>query len=756
MNVPLSVTNYPTKTKRPRERFLIWHDRKCDDIQSPIYPYFYSYSDLTIEGIISKEKIRKRALSDFQEHVFYKYSFPTRASLTSYRDMIRTDERYKDVHTFEDNIPFILRNRIDNPDVFRKFPHTKPLGFHLIDIEQETPPDKIFPTTDERIISISFQNNDEKIVTGYLVDNKSKDKKLLERYREAYETKKPDVLVVYNKMYDIYMIVNRCKKNGITTKWIGRGNSEPYFGGKHRINIPGVVIYDVYDSSSTDQSLTGNVATRGLKDVSNYFGFKTDIEVINFETTKSIDLIGSKELIDYNKDDIRRLKFLHDVYWGTVEYQAEDLGIPLDMATDLNITDLGIIVLGDLYREHNIIADGDNATRYPDIFKRKKKKDEKNYQGALSYNVRKGLFVHVFKADVGSMYPSIMSEFNFSPDTCTLIGYEDYVEDGFKIVEKEHSYLYYIPDNQINSTVVIESLKRKGFLSIAVRRFLDERSEYKKQYKKTGDKRYLSKSNHSKVKANGGIYGVMGNPHHPFGFVPAAIATTGIGRECAKVLVDILEESYPRSVTNLDTDGVHFSAPKIDEEKIISLFNKRLKEKFKRDLNIYIDIDSYDKGYFHKSKNYILQKGEKIILHGVAMKASSKSKIKMNLIKELAVAKLNEEPIDDIIKKYTDNLLDFPLRDFAMHVTMGMHPWQYKNKSCIACQIAKQAKDNFNLEPSIGNEYYYIKENDGYVLYQLAKKDNIDIDYYIDDIYSTLKIFEPEMENPNKKKKIKL
>ena len=183
MKVPLIVTNYKTKEN---EFFVIWSNGKSYNVHAPIKPYFYSYDNMEIPNA-DKTKVKARALSDFQEHTFYKYSFKTRAQLTSFRDLIRNDEKYKNLKTFEDNIPFILRNRIDNPDIFSEYKHTDDIIFHSIDIEQETPPDKIFPTSSERIISISFRNSgDKNIRTIYCKSKKSSDKPVLEKYKELY------------------------------------------------------------------------------------------------------------------------------------------------------------------------------------------------------------------------------------------------------------------------------------------------------------------------------------------------------------------------------------------------------------------------------------------------------------------------------------------------------------------------------------------------------------------------------------------
>jgi len=708
MQVPLSVESIEENGK---EKLSFWANGKNIVIDAPIKPYFYSLEKLNIPAKMTKvEGIR---ISDYQKKTFYKYEFNTRKE---------------------------LRNRIDSPNLYTKYAHTNVLKFNFLDIEQYCPKDKLFPTYDDRISSLSFSEDGEKIKTVFLKEENPSDKKLLEVYKANYPF--PDIEVLYNKGYDLPTIFERCKRNGLDINWFSKKLNEPYVGGKHGIRIDGTVIYDVLDSTRKDQSLTGNVPNKGLKVVSDYFGFKSTAKVlVGDEITQAI---GSRELVEYNKEDVRRLFFLFNIYWEGIEYTANDLKIPLSEAVDISVTDLGIIVLGDLYREHGIICDGDNSTRYPEIFERHKKPGEPNYQGALVYIKQRGLFTPVLKADYSSMYPTIASEFNFSPDTCTILRYEPYKKKGFKIEEDKDTFTYYIPDNALKKIVVVQTLKKKGFLSKAIRKFLDERDQYKKEWKETGSKIARARSDIAKVKANGGIYGNMGSPRSPFGFAPVAVATTGIGRQCAKLLIDVLETLYPNSVIEVDTDGVYFTAEDYNEERIIHYFNEALREKFKKELDLTIDVDIYERGYFHKAKNYILKKGNNIILHGAAMKASSKDNISKNLINELADAKVNDKPTDGIIQKY--KALDFPLRDFAMQVTMGRHIYEYKNQNCISVNIANQAFHHFKIKPQIGNNYFYVKCREGYRLYQLVKKEDIDIKYYSKKVDKILKMFESEYE----------
>jgi len=724
MNVPLSVEPV---VKFKKEKLDIWFNGKNKVIDSPIKPYFYSNKKLDIRYVPSTN-IRAIALSNYQEKNFWKYEFNTRKDLVT----ARSD------YTFEDNIPFIIRNRLDIPDLFTKFPHTKELKFLFIDIEQYTKPTDMFPTYEDRIISISWCTNNRVIKTVYLKDDTTTDKKLLEKFIEVYQKIAPDVIVVYNQSYDIPTLLQRCIKNRIDTGKFAKNGVKPYIGGKHKISIDGVVIYDVLDSARADQSLTGNVQNRGLKAVSNYFGFKTSHEDFDIKTIH--DMVGTQELVDYNKDDIRRLLLLFDIYWYNIEFNANDLKIPLNTALELNTTDLGLIVIGDEFKKQNIIADGNNYKRYPEIFQ-EKHSGKGNYEGALIGISKTGLFEPVFKADYSSMYPSIMASFNLSPDTTTLLMFEAYGK--FWIEEEDNWFVYHIPDKVLNRNMVIQVSKTPGFCSELVKRFLDERAEYKRMWKTTGKKKYRAMSDNRKVKANGGVYGIQGSPNHAFGFVPIAIATTGIGRECCQLLVDILNGLYPKSVIETDTDGVYFSSCDIEKDKILGMFRSKLQEKFKKDLDLSIDIDDYDKGYFYKAKNYILQREDSVIYHGAAMKARSKDLLSRNLIQELAQAKLNNQPTKDIIKKYAS--LDFPLQHFAMSVTLGKHMHQYKNLNAIAPRLANFAEKYLGIKPEIGQQYHYIKTGSGYQLLELSKKENIDRNYYLEEIQRVVKMFDVEL-----------
>ena len=133
MEVPLVVKSIENKGK---EQFEIWYNNKKKIIDSPINPFFYSYErDLGIDELHVKKldatplsNTSSGSLSEFQTKPFYKHSFKTRKELVHWRNAIGMSR------SFESNIPFVVRNRLENPDVWKNYPNTDRLKFIFLDI----------------------------------------------------------------------------------------------------------------------------------------------------------------------------------------------------------------------------------------------------------------------------------------------------------------------------------------------------------------------------------------------------------------------------------------------------------------------------------------------------------------------------------------------------------------------------------------------------------------------------------------------
>jgi len=733
MNVPLSVVAQPIKNE---QKLVIWADEKKHVVDAPFKPYCYSFAELDINSQV--EEIEAVRLSDMKKTRFFKHKYNTVRGVEKNRIQGKT---------FEHNIPFIFRVRADLPDFYTQYPHKQDLKFLFFDIEQYSPPGAFFPTFDDRVTNIAYcTNKDRKIQKLSIKKTTKSDKGMLEYFRDIVDDIYPDVYVYYNKSYDLPTIIRRFERLNLDTRVFSKDNTKPYIGRKKDIKLSGSIIYDPYDNISGDQSLNGEVPDRGLKAVSNYFGYETDIEPIDFRLESIHDLIGTERLKDYNADDVGRLLYVFDIYFENVLLSAEDYKLPLSEVTKVQPFDLGVMLLGEEFSKRNIVSDGLNRDRFPEIFQREKEKDEANFQGALSNIKRYGTFKKVAKVDASSMYPRIVGHFNFSHDTTSIVGYEKYDKEGFKAVEKEDYYLYYIPDNVIKKTIIIKVLKKLGFTTKIMRERIESRTDYKEKYKKTKLKKYSALSEVEKVKANG-IYGIQGNSGHPFGHLPIAMATTGIGREIIKLLILSLNELYPDCVIEWDTDGVYFTETDMfDEVEVWRRFDYYVEKKFGREIIVDVGYDYYDSGYFRKAKNYVLKKGDVIDLHGVSMKSSRMCPIERNLTKEMALSKLGEKDEYDVEKKYK-NLTNFDVKDFVMSMEQGRTLKSYSSTGSLPYRLAVQAQHMLNQKPEVGNKYYYIKTIDGFELFQAPDRGAIDYNYYMNKVEDIIKRFQIESKN---------
>jgi len=157
-------------------------------------------------------------------------------------------------------------------------------------------------------------------------------------------------------------------------------------------------------------------------------------------------------------------------------------------------------------------------------------------------------------------------------------------------------------------------------------------------------------------------------------------------------------------------------------------------------LNLEVDFDEYDSGFFHLAKNYILKKGNVLELHGAALKSKSKCKIESLLINELGNAKVDGKTEEVIVKKF-QNLVDFDYRDFVMSKTLGMNINEYKDNKSISYRLAMKAQHYLNRKPEVGNTYYYVKSREDYELFETCDKSRIDLRYYNGIVKKILDVF---------------
>lgn len=227
--------------------------------------------------------------------------------------------------------------------------------------------------------------------------------------------------------------------------------------------------------------------------------------------------------------------------------------------------------------------------------------DAENFQGAEVIS-NPGIYEHVYKVDVASLYPSIMLKNEVYP------------------AEKDYN---------------------GNFLKI-LKKLTQERLTNKRLAKETGDRYYKDMSESQKIVINS-AYGFMGAPGLNFNYPEGAAQVTHEGRRILNVALD-WAKFHNLQIVNGDTDSISFTNGK---DLLINQCLEQLNARSGEGI-VWEDDGYYKKVIVVKSKNYVLQ-GEKLTIKGSGLKATMKEKALQRYIREV---------IDALLAGKKESLLD--------------------------------------------------------------------------------------------------
>jgi len=226
---------------------------------------------------------------------------------------------------------------------------------------------------------------------------------------------------------------------------------------------------------------------------------------------------------------------------------------------------------GQAFAPLEIVSDKANKERFPQIFGR----GGKPYQGALVKCFRTGTFFNVKHKDFASMYPSIMMEYNLSPETVTLVAIKPYTGE-YRFEKYDDYWIIEVPDvpkkkgkpdwktaAQVICRVDMteDSVTKKKLVAIRKERF-----RLKQKYKKTKDEGLYSRQYALKVIQNT-LYGYCGMQWSLYGNILVAILITALGRYHMNKEINKPEYGKPvvvegvragERIIEVDTDGFYY------------------------------------------------------------------------------------------------------------------------------------------------------------------------------------------------------
>ena len=588
------------------------------------YTYARHYGDkILVRGI----KDGKRFISkhDFRPTLFVKSDKPSKyksiygenvspIQFESNKEATAFYDRYKDVSNF----PIFGQDYYGYQYITEKYPgpvewDAKKCKIYSIDIE--TTSENGFPNVDsptEKMLVITMQDNNTKKITTFGVgeftptDNVKgldidyiacKDEyTLLSTFLEWWEQNCPDIITGWNSaLFDIPYLLAR------TERILGEGEHKRYspfeLVNKRKVRFAA-------GREMTAFEITG-VAQLDYLDLYKKFTYVT-------RESYKLDFIAETEL-GKNKleSGFDTFKEFYEKDWNRfVEYNIIDTVIVDELEDKMKLVELAMTMAYDAKCNYNDVF---SAVRTWDsllynhlwekniVIHQKSGKKDRQIEGAYVQEPKPGGYDWVCSFDATSLYPSILMQYNMSPETI-VPGFKydvkvDDLLDRYKLDKlKEKNYA-------MASNGTCYTREKQGLFPEIVQKFFNDRLKYKKlmqeaqkKYQETGAKAYqneVSKYNNfqmaRKIQLNS-LYGALANQYFRFydDDIAEGITMTGqlVIRDTAKAL-----DNYMNKVCGTedemysfysDTDSCYVTCknlvenffPDKDTDKVVELLDK--------------------------------------------------------------------------------------------------------------------------------------------------------------------------------------
>ena len=358
----------------------------------------------------------------------------------------------------------------------------------------------------------------------------------------------------------------------------------------------------------------------------------------------------------------------------------------------------------------------------------------KKYRGGLVVDPEEGVHFDVTVMDFASLYPSIIKVRNLSYETVRC------AHDGCR-------------PNGIPDTAHWACTRRNGIESLLIGTLRDLRVNYYKSLSKDeslGDaqrQQYTVVSQALKVILNAS-YGVMGADIFPLYFLPAAEATTAVGRH---IIVKTIEACRGEGISVLygDTDSVFIKDPSPEQVA-------RIIERAKRDHGVELEVD---KEYRYvvlsdRKKNYFgVTKSGKVDVKGLTGKKSHTPPFLRTLFSELldvlSGVRTSAE-FDDAKKLVSERIAEcgrrvegrqVPLEELAFRVMISKAPDEYTKTVPQHIRAARLLElHDPDRQVRKGDIISYVKTigKVGVKPLETARQDEVDTKKYLEFMESTL------------------
>ncbi len=618
------------------------------------------------------------------------------------------------------------------------------------DIETYNPRGKNIDAKKDPIIMISFYGNElRKIITWkrFKTDNKNiefvdSELGLINKFREIIGLYKPDIITGYfSDGFDFPYIEERAKKYNINLG-IGLDYSSVKINkrGISTAKLTGIVHLDIFKFIRKIMGTTLETDTYSLNSVAEEIlgEKKNDVNLDNLASVWDNKPEQLEEFCDYNLQDSKLTFMLCKEILPNIIELIKIVGLPIAEVSRMSFSQLDEWYL---IKQANVINEiAPNKPTYDQI----KERRNNTYKGAFVFKPTPGLYKNIIIFDFRSLYPTIITSHNISPDTLNCRCCEDE-----KHVPEFDKYWF--------------CSKKKGFISTVLEGIITRRMRVK-EIMKTVDKKKLKLFNarqYALKTIGNSMYGYMGFFGARWYSIECARSITAYGRYYIQKVIDDAKNAGFK-VLYSDTDSVFLildEKTKDDTKKFVESINANLPDLMEIEYEGFyprgIFVSAKEGAYGAKKKyallsedNHIIIKGFETIRRNWSFVAKETQREILNIILKEGNPKKAFDYVKDIITDLRDKKI--PIEKVVIHTQLQKAISEYDSIGPHVAVAKRMINKGIPVGPGSLIKYVItkgkIKEKirDRAKLPEEISKDDYDSDYYINNqiIPSVEKIFE--------------
>ncbi|MCC7104959.1 MAG: ribonuclease H-like domain-containing protein [Chloroflexi bacterium] len=521
----------------------------------------------------------------------------------------------------------------------------------------------------DRIFMVSLRDNHgftEVLDVGGTLDNES-ERRLLERFVALMRERDPDVLENHNVFdFDIPFLIRRAAALKVP---LGLGRDGSTFAaipdslkvGERsesftRYALAGREIVDTLHAVKRFSAINRDLRYRGLKQAAEYFGFKrNDREYVPGAEIWPTFQTDPERVRRYASHDVEEVDDLSRLLMGASFALASMVPRPYErVATSGTAQGLIEPLLVRAYLQAGHALPKGSAAGAA-------------YAGGHTELFASGLARNVVKADIASLYPSLMLAYRIAPASDSAGVFLKLLEQLTRLRLRHKRHARQSPPGQ--EQAFHNALQ--GAMKVLINSF----------------------------------YGTLGTSFALFGDLHAASEVTRRGRD---VLTLVLAELQRRGLSLLeaDTDGVLFSVPdgwaEADEHVLVDEISAALPD------GITIEHDGrYQRMYSYKEKNYILlDYGGRVRIVGSAFRSSKLEPYGERFVERAAepVLRGDEARVRELFLEVVEQLRAraLPARDLSTRITLTKTVEQYRK--------ANRREEQYEVLLAAGRQEWQVNE----------------------------------------------